>query len=161
MRHAMNPRKILIMRHAEKPDVHGNPHLSPEGQERAARLVTYIPETFGIPDFLFATQESPDSNRPFETLEPLSDQIGITIDQTFSDDQHKALAKELLRDPRYNGALVLVCWHHEKIPKLAVQLGAAPSEVPDPWDDGVYDLVLVLDYAAGVPPSLIKAVEPF
>ncbi|MBV9997542.1 MAG: histidine phosphatase family protein [Verrucomicrobia bacterium] len=157
----MNPRKILIMRHAEKPEAHRDPHLSPEGEERAARLVTYIPETFGIPDFLFATQESPDSNRPFETLKPLSDQVGIPIDQTFSDGQHKALAEELLSDPRYNGALALVCWHHEKIPKLAAELGAIPSEVPDPWDDAVYDLVLALEYAGGPPPSLTKVVEPF
>ena len=48
----MAPVKILIMRHAEKPDDPSDPNLSPEGQDRAKALVTWYPETFGPPDVI-------------------------------------------------------------------------------------------------------------
>jgi broad specificity phosphatase PhoE len=46
---------ILVTRHAEKSSDPLDPDLTPEGHERAKRLATYIPDTFGKPDFLFAT----------------------------------------------------------------------------------------------------------
>jgi len=36
---------------------------------------------------------------------------------------------------------VLISWHHERIPKIAAELGVAV----DPWPDGVFDRVLVFD----------------
>jgi hypothetical protein len=157
----MTPSKILIMRHAEKPAGSGNIHLSPEGVQRTQRLATYIPTTFGPPKFLFATAQSADSNRPIETIQPLSDAIGVPIEATFADDQYKMLANLLLTDPKYNGALVLICWHHQKIPKLALDLGAPRASIPDPWDPDVYNLILVLDLSAGPPPKVSQVSEPF
>jgi hypothetical protein len=49
----MNNGKILLMRHAEKPDDPLDPKLSVAGSARAQKLAQYIPETFGKPDFLF------------------------------------------------------------------------------------------------------------
>ena len=45
----MSPNVILVMRHAEKPTDDHDPHLSPPGKERAEKLATYIPDTFGKP----------------------------------------------------------------------------------------------------------------
>lgn len=157
----MTPNKILIMRHGEKPEIAGDINLAPAGVARANQLVDYVPATFGRPQFLFATQQSRDSNRPVQTLEPLSQGIGVAIDSSFTDHQDRDLAAELLGNPKYDRALVLICWHHEKIPKLAFALGAARGTVPDPWDDDVYNLVLVLDFTAAGGPSVSQILEPF
>jgi hypothetical protein len=157
----MTPNTILIMRHAEKPAEKGDIHLASPGVQRAQRLATYIPKTFGQPNFIFATQQSPDSNRPVETVQPLSNAIGVPIDSSFANDQYKTLADHVATDPKYNGALVLICWHHEKIPKLALHLGAPASGIPDPWNPDVYNLILVLDFSPGPSPSVSKNLEPF
>jgi broad specificity phosphatase PhoE len=153
--------KILIMRHGEKPDVAGDINLSPAGLARAKQLVSYIPTTFGRPQFLFATQQSKDSNRPVETLEPLSQSISVDIDSAFADHQYRDLAAALLKNQKYDRASVLICWHHEKIPKLSYALGASSGTVPDPWDDNVYNLVLVLDFTVAGGPSVSQVLEPF
>ena len=149
------------MRHGEKPEMAGDINLAPAGVARANRLVDYIPATFGRPQFLFATEQSGDSNRPVETIEPLSVSIEVDIDSSFADRQYQDLANELLNNPTYDRALVLICWHHEKIPKLAHALGAVPGTVPDPWDDNVYNLVLVIDYASPDGPLVSQVLEPF
>jgi broad specificity phosphatase PhoE len=83
----MTPSKVLIMRHGEKPEVPDDINLAPVGVARAKQLVNYIPPKFGRPQFLFASQQSRDSNRPVETFEPLSQSIGIAIDSSFTDHQ--------------------------------------------------------------------------
>lgn len=54
----MQSGRLLIMRHAEKPDDVRDPNLSDAGRLRAQELVAYIPKTFGEPSFLFASSES-------------------------------------------------------------------------------------------------------
>lgn len=66
------PSRVLLLRHAEKPKGDNDPHLSDRGHERAAALAVRIPHVFGRPDQLFATAPSSESNRPVETLTPLS-----------------------------------------------------------------------------------------
>jgi len=100
----MTATKILIMRHGEKPEVKGDINLAPAGVARAKQLVNYIPTTFGRPQFLFATEQSRDSNRPVETLERLSQGIGVAIDDSFTDHQDRDLAAELLSNPKYDQA---------------------------------------------------------
>jgi broad specificity phosphatase PhoE len=157
----MTPNKIVIMRHGEKPETAGDINLAPAGVVRAQQLVTYIPATFGTPQFLFAAGESRDSNRPVETLQPLSQSVKVEIDSSFDDRQFKELASELLSNPTYDRALVLICWHHEKIPKLTYALGAPHGSVTDPWDDNVYNLIVVLDFNVAGGLSVNQVVEPF
>jgi hypothetical protein len=37
--------------------------------------------------------------------------------------------------------VVLICWHHERIPRLGAELGIQIEA----WPDGVFDRVLVFD----------------
>ena len=68
----MAPLKSLLMRHAEKPEEPSDPHLSPEGEDRAKRLATWVPRQLGgPPDFIFAAANSEESDRPVETVTPL------------------------------------------------------------------------------------------
>jgi hypothetical protein len=62
----MTNARILLMRHAEKTTDPMDPHLSPDGYARATKLADYIPDTLGIPQFLFATAIS--SCSPISTL---------------------------------------------------------------------------------------------
>jgi hypothetical protein len=91
----------------------------------------------------------------------LAQSIGVKIDDSFADDDYKALAAEILTNQKYQGELVLVCWHHEKIPKLALALGAPRVAIPDPWNPNIYNLILILDYTGDPKPSVSKVFEPF
>ncbi|HLL28477.1 MAG TPA: hypothetical protein VKT73_12615 [Xanthobacteraceae bacterium] len=159
----MTNARILLMRHAEKSGDPMDPHLSPEGVQRAARLADYIPAAFGNPKFLFATAISKHSMRPIETLTQLSNKIGVAIDSTFADQDYGALASQLLSDPRYaaEGILVVVCWHHGNIPSMARMLNAPFGSYPDPWDHLIFNEIIVLDYAGGGVPAVKIQTEPF
>ena len=157
----MIPSRILVTRHAEKPDDPINPHLSDAGYVRAERLAVYVPTTFGSPEFLFATALSPHSARPVETLTPLSKQIGVAIDSTFADQDYGALAQAVLSQPQFTGKLILVCWHHGNIPSLMRALRAKSDEFPDPWAPQVFNLILQLDYAGSSDPNTVSLIESF
>lgn len=143
------PRLVLIIRHAEKPDDETDPNLSKRGFERADALAKVIPDNFVRPDFLFATRHSTHSNRPYETIEPLAKALHLTIDSNFKDNEFAALAHQILSDPRYAGKIVLIAWHHGKIPELAHALGA--TSAPDKWDSKEFDRVWEISYENGAP----------
>jgi hypothetical protein len=147
------PSQVLITRHGEKPgdpsadSAADGPGLSTQGYERAASLAFYVPTTFGKPDALFATQASSNSNRPVETITPLANALGLTINDSYADDDYPALATEVLTNPQYADKLVLICWHHGKIPDLTSALGGVPPT--GHWKSHVFDRVWQIDYPAG------------
>jgi phosphohistidine phosphatase SixA len=157
----MAPKFILVMRHAEKPDGDTDPHLSPAGQARAEKLASYIPKTFGKPDFIFAAAKSKESDRPVETVDPLSKTAGIPIHDKIADKDYEALANELLTKPHLADQRIVVCWHHGHIPSLVCALGAKAGDYPDPWDPKVFNLILKLDFPASGKPDVVKISEPF
>ena len=73
---------ILMVRHAEKPDS-GN-DLSVAGQERAHAYAVYFQNyvlngtLLGL-DYIFATADSSQSQRPRLTMEPLAEAMGMKI----------------------------------------------------------------------------------
>lgn len=143
------PARILLLRHAEKPDDANNPGLSATGRVRAAALAVYLPATFGSLTHLIATKRGPKSERPEQTLKPLSDVLGLPIDARFEDAQFKELALEILTQPQYKGAKIALCWHHGEIPELAKALGV--KDAPDHWGDEVFDRVWQLDFNSDHP----------
>jgi phosphohistidine phosphatase SixA len=155
------PRRILLMRHAEKTGDPDDIHLSKQGDKRAKKLATYIPETFGIPDYIFAAARSKRSIRSIETMQPLAAAIGKPVKFNVEDKQFSDLVDHLMSDAEYRGALVIVCWHHGKLPGIAKALGAPPGTYPDPWRDDVFDLIVDLDFRRGMPPSVSQIIEPF
>lgn len=157
----IGPRLILIIRHAEKPDDRNDPDLTATGKARAENLANYLPKTFGTPDFLFASTRSKRSNRPIETVEPLSKKLGIPIDDSFADEDFAALAQKLLTDKKYDQKFVLIYWHHGHIPDLAFALGASRDGVPNPWDPTIFNLILQLEYKGSGSAVTTKITEPF
>jgi len=145
-----SPATILIIRHAEKLTA-GRLDLSPAGYERA-RLLPKLFLPAGIrpdlpmPQVLFATHLSAHSNRPVETITPLADALHLPINSAFENDNFAALAAELLSG-KYAGKVVLVSWHHGKIPQFAAALGATPPYTP--WPEQQFDRVWRIDYVGG------------
>jgi broad specificity phosphatase PhoE len=139
------PSEILLIRHAEKTEPKGDLHLNDRGRARAQALPGLFTSRFARPDVLFAARRSKLSDHAYETIEPLARALSLHIDDHLPDGEYAALATLLLTDPRYGGAHILVCWHHESIPRLATALGA--SSVPPKWHDEVYDQVWRLRYA--------------
>jgi hypothetical protein len=145
------PKTILLIRHAEKPA--SGMDLAPAGFERAKVLAKLFggpgamaPHNMPRPDFLFATQVSKNSNRPVETITPLSVALNEPISHEIADKDFAALVTELLSG-KYAGKVVLVAWHHGSLPGLARALGATPPY--DPWPDTQFDRVWRIDYKDG------------
>jgi hypothetical protein len=139
------PRMVLIIWHAEKPDTAGDPNLSPRGFERADALAHVIPDHFVKPNFLIATKKSKGSDRPIETLTPLSKAIDEPIQSKFADEEFSEVAHDVLTNPKYRGKVVLIAWHHSKIPELANALGA--TDAPKEWNSKVFDRVWELTFS--------------
>jgi hypothetical protein len=143
-------RVIVVIRHAEKPDE--GDALSPAGEARANAYVDYF-KHFTVNsnaiqfDYLFATKDSHESERPRLTIKPLSKALGLGINTDFKDDEYASLADELRSGP-YSNKNILVCWHHGKIPKLLAALGADPLQLlPNgKWPEDVFGWVVLLEY---------------
>jgi broad specificity phosphatase PhoE len=147
---AQPPATILIIRHAEKL-TDGRIDLSPVGFERAKLMPKlFLPvgvrPDLPMPQVLFATHVSAHSNRPVQTVTPLAAALHLPIDDSFSNDDYAGLAAALLSG-KYAGKVVLVVWHHGKIPQLVAALGATPPYTP--WPDQVFDRIWRIDYANG------------
>jgi len=143
------PATVLIIRHAEKL-TDGRIDLSPAGFERARLLPgLFVPgarQDLPTPQVLFATHVSAHSNRPVQTVTPLAKALHLPIDDSFADEDYAGLAAALLSG-KYAGKVVLVVWHHGRIPQLAMALGAKPPY--DPWPDQQYDRIWRIDYTGG------------
>jgi broad specificity phosphatase PhoE len=144
------PATVLLIRHAEKL-TDGEKDLSPVGFERAKVIPQLFDGTGAAhslprPDVLFATHVSKHSNRPVETITPLSEALKLPISSEIDDKDFATLAKELLSG-KYAGKVVLVAWHHGSLPAFARALGATPPY--DPWPETQFDRVWRIDYRDG------------
>jgi hypothetical protein len=153
--------RIILMRHAEKPDDKYDPNLTAQGTLRSREMVQFIFDHYGKPDYIFAAANSHKSMRPSETAMPLSNAAGVPIDNTFKDDDFPALAKALLNDPRFLGKTIVVIWHHGNIPEFANVLGAKDGTYPPRWSGHVFNQFLQLDYVGKDRPVVTIQTEPF
>jgi len=140
---------ILIIRHAEDPD--SGSGLSPIGSAHARAYVNYLKTLTvnGRPfklDYLFATKDSTNSQRPRLTVEPIGRALGLPVDDRFKNKRFLDLVQEIQSLPE--GQNILICWHHGTIPNLLRALGADPMTVlPNgKWPNDVYDWLIELSY---------------
>lgn len=156
---------VLIVRHAEK--VQGSHGLSPAGQARARAYARYFAPLVldgrsVWPQRLIATRDSRSSARPRLTLTPLSQRLGLPIEQPFANKQTAALVASLRQDNR--AGVVLIAWHHGHIGKLIEDFGGdAKALLGDEWPDSTYDWLIVLRFDAQgrlIPGDSRRLVEP-
>ena len=161
--------KIMLIRHAEKPegtaigvDIDGNggkEFLIVRGWQRAGALARFFAPTAaqfqhpGIdqPQFLFAsgpvskkdkeTGTGSKSFRPEQTITPLSELVGVTIDLSFAEGQETEVAEAAVA----SDGVALIAWQHEEIPAIADAILGKSGGVPAKWPGTRFDLVWVFD----------------
>ena len=149
--------KIMIIRHAEKPDgqaagisMEGNQdaeELTARGWQRSGALVRFFASAgdaqLATPTFIFAAGTGPHSKslRPQHTVAALAEQLGQSVNVAHLKGDEKALADEVLTksDP------VLIAWQHEAIPEIVSRIVGNSTTCPQQWPDQRFDLVWVLD----------------
>ena len=167
--------KIMVVRHAEKPDKDKDPYgitrkglrdkesLQVRGWQRAGALIGLfappsgqIVSSLAKPQFLYASKplRRRGSKRPYQTLLPLGEKLGIEINSKYPRYDLKALLEEiyLLKGE------VLICWQREYIPSLAALIMDNVPRIPGEWPEDRYDLVWVFDLDRGTNQYTFKQV---
>jgi hypothetical protein len=154
--------RIMVIRHAEKP-VDPPPHgvtfegerekesLTVRGWQRAGALVSFFAPANGSfqdsslaePQFLFASKPTKrnGSKRPIETITPLAEKLAIRINSNFQKDEEK----EMLEEAFLCAGVVLICWQHEFIPKIANHILKNKTTAPQDWPEDRFDVVWVFE----------------
>jgi len=154
------PNKVIIIRHAEK--VYGKNHLDQRGYERAAALPYYFSGNplynTPLPAHVFAAGlvETDSSVRPIETCSPIANHLKLSLNVGYKPEETAKLAKEILTNPKYDKANIIICWEHKNIRPLTIALGA---EDPGFWNHDIFDLVYMLSYDKAEKPKLEKVLQ--
>jgi hypothetical protein len=161
------PASISLIRHAEKqlgdepplgvlPDGNADPgSLTPRGWQRAGALIgLFVPRedrtdapVLPTPSHLFACRAGPGSKsrRPLETLIPLSERLGIEVDERFAQDELDELVDAIGRSDGH----VLVAWERKRLPIISTRLVGDGSVGPRLWPDDRFDVVWVFEPVTG------------
>ncbi|KAJ6153632.1 hypothetical protein N7470_006591 [Penicillium chermesinum] len=128
---------VYLIRHGEKPDS-GN-GLSSQGEERAQCLVNVFGASSSY-DIGYILAEKPESNgkraRPYDTVEPLAQSLGLTVDTSCSKTDAKCVAKAV---KKYSGSgNVLICWEHGELTDIAEALG---DKNPPTYDSNSFNII--------------------
>lgn len=154
------PNKVIIVRHGEK--VYGGNYLTLRGYERASALPYFFSGNplfnTPIPSYIFAAGlvDADSSVRPLETCSPTANHLKLPLNIEFKAEETAKLAKELLTNPKYDKANIIICWEHRNIRPLTIALGA---EDPGVWQGDIFDLVYMLNYDKSEKPKLYKILQ--
>jgi broad specificity phosphatase PhoE len=115
-------KQIIFIRHGEK--TKDDPiNLSNSGKLRANELVSYFQNSSIVnkPDIIIAMKQNhiDSSNRPYETIKPLSDAYNITLINPYNRDQVDELVTMIISLDNKN---VLICWEHSVIAEITEKL---------------------------------------
>jgi hypothetical protein len=128
---------------------------------RAARLVRYVLETFGPPDFLIAAKSSNRSCRPVDTIEPLAAALGLEIKSVDDVEEGQTLALALGSKRAYHGKFGVISWRHSDLPRLVASLGAPINTFPTEWDDADYTTLIDISYSTDGKVTAKRLTMPF
>ncbi|PWY66780.1 hypothetical protein BO70DRAFT_433096 [Aspergillus heteromorphus CBS 117.55] len=129
---------VYLIRHGEKPS-NGSDGLSAEGFERAQCLThVFGPDSSYDIGYIIAEQPESDGSRdrPYETVYPLAEELGLTIDTSCTKKDTKCV-KKLVDD--YTGSdNILICWEHGELKKIVKKLG---DDNPPTYPSDRFDLI--------------------
>ncbi|RYP51344.1 hypothetical protein DL768_003348 [Monosporascus sp. mg162] len=133
---------VYLIRHSEKPkDGNG---LNEEGEQRVQCLRTVFGAGSGY-NITHIMAQTPKSNgkrkRPYDTVRPLADDLGLAVDILCDRDDSKCVA-DFVNSYTVDGN-ILICWQHGEMKTVAKRLGA--KGVKD-YPDDRFDLVWTLPY---------------
>ena len=126
----INARRIIIIRHGEKinDDYIG---LNDKGVARAQCLYKIFngKTKFGQPQSIYSNKRGNHSHRPYDTVKPLADKLGLPIHEFKKRKPRKFIKKTLNKD---NSDIILISSAKEWIPSLIEAMGyKAPKEVDE------------------------------
>jgi hypothetical protein len=160
----MAANKIMLIRHAEKPEgtvkgvtkdgTEDEEELIVRGWQRSGALARFFAPRNGAftsphlaqPKTIFASAviKEGSSRRPRHTVLELSKLLDLSVNADFAkgDEAHLAKAAVAAVGP------VLIAWQHEAIPDIVNTITGNDGTCPQKWDGARFDLVWVLDRAA-------------
>jgi broad specificity phosphatase PhoE len=160
----MHTAKIMVIRHAEKPN--GDPGVMPDGTPNPEALTAagwrraealagsfkppnrqFADPLLATPQTIFASGVGRHSNslRPQQTVTPLATMLHLTINT----DYPKGEEDKLVRAATTAGGVVLISWEHEAIPVIAGLIRGGDQGIPRQWLGDRFDLVWVFDRGDG------------
>lgn len=153
---------VMIIRHGEKPDkssplpgvdINGNPadssSLTEVGWNRARALAgvfdppgATLRAGLARPKAIYAAgaTEGGSGERARETVTPLAQHLGITVDADFGKGDEQALADQITSQP----GPTLISWQHSEIPAIAEAFGNVTPTPPSTWPDDRFDVIWTL-----------------
>jgi hypothetical protein len=136
--------------------------LLPRGWQRSGALAVLFAPAVGasqaglqIPAALlspsYGKQGKTAAHRTYQTIQGLSDRLGLQIASDFAEGQEPQLAASVVST--YSG-VVLICWEHRHIPSLASSLPATPGTViPQTWPGDRFDVIWTFTLVPGAVPA--------
>ncbi|HKQ54219.1 MAG TPA: hypothetical protein VJT74_17715, partial [Pyrinomonadaceae bacterium] len=81
------------------------------------------------------------SRRSIETMTPLAEKLAIRINSNYP----KLESEQMLEEAFLCTGVVLICWQHELLPKIANLILGDQKTAPQEWPEDRYDMVWVFD----------------
>ncbi|KAK5123924.1 hypothetical protein LTR85_002121 [Meristemomyces frigidus] len=113
---------VYLIRHGEKP-ASGN-GLSAQGMQRAQCLRTVFGanSSYGIGHIMAETPKSSGARaRPYDTVEPLAEDLGLAVDTSCDRDDSDCVADVV--DSYVGSGNILICWEHDALTDIVTALG--------------------------------------
>ena len=136
--------KVVIIRHAEKPEKGDN--LSCQGQNRALALAGVLHQKIGLPSSIYVPalklDDSTKHSRMFQTITPFAIKYNVPINSKYDSKDNGKVAKNVLK----KSGTVLMVWEHNAIQDLANKLGVNHLVA---WNDNDFDSIWVISYTTG------------
>lgn len=141
------PLKVIIIRHAEKPDDGDN--LSCQGLNRALALPQVLYSKFRLPDYIFVssinTGKKTGTARMYQTIVPFAVKYNLKIDTKFDVGNEKGLCQSILK----KSGTVLIVWEHDNIPAIAQELGVTGGDKKLKWKGSDFDSIWIITFKNG------------
>ena len=132
--------------------------LLPRGWQRSGALAALFAPALGVPQaglqvptallsLSYGDPATTITHRTYQTIQGLSERLGIPIASDFAEGQESQLAASVVST--YSGA-VLICWEHGHIPDIANNLPTVPGTViPQKWDGTRFDVIWTFTLVPG------------
>ncbi|KAI5480499.1 NAD(P)-binding protein [Pseudohyphozyma bogoriensis] len=139
--------RVLLIRHGEKKGREVG--LSKMGKQRAQCLRKFMGKkskhNIGM---ILAESYNPRTQmriRPYLTVKPLADDLGLTVDVSCERDDYECVRRRVKEFARKSNKDVLVCWKHSELARVAHALGPNSKKPYKPYPDDRFDIMWVLE----------------
>ncbi|THH10438.1 hypothetical protein EW145_g1330 [Phellinidium pouzarii] len=134
---------VYLIRHGEKP-TDGSDGLSAQGEERAQCLVNVFGTSSDF-NIGYIIAEKPKSSgareRPLQTVTPLAQSLGLTVDTSCSKKDSSCVADAVADFAKTSNSNILICWEHGELTDIAEALGV--NDAPE-YPDDAFNIIWTL-----------------